>query len=340
MLLKRIPHLFVLFFLLFHTNSSCNFLHASEDTSLTENQIQKRTRKKTKNTLSTSQETTTGLGSIIAGWAYWNSYLQKMRKPNGKLISYTTHMKNWMRTLGPSTSNWTAYVFAGFYFLLSFYKSNPVDYVFLFIYIILFLFLERQRYHAKLNDSDKKGFIEKMISSVHGISIATVSILYLLDILPRSIWVEMLGITRAYIFIDMLLLLFYTKEKYWENFLFFIHHTTLLYILNQGVDRFPELLALGLISELCNFVMYYTWYLLHTEQSEHPHIKISGIGTILSFITLRSANYTRILTKVYKTSANWDLMLFAPITLMNYWWTYKLGCQAYEKLYKARLKSS
>lgn len=156
----------------------------------------------------------------------------------------------------------------------------------------------------------------RVVASLHSMLIASLSALYLVDMIPYDYWKYVVPTTTYYLVYDSLLLIVYPEIKDDTGSMIYGHHGLFLIGMNMFCEKqYSYLFARLLIGEFSNFPLYLSWY-LNQATNFHTLTTVSFVTSVFLYFFLRIVNYSTVLLKLQFV----QLVLFLPILSMNYMW--------------------
>jgi hypothetical protein len=174
--------------------------------------------------------------------------------------------------------------------------------------------------------------VSYFMSTIHGIIAGTYGLAYVLGFISID------GLSSGYYFslayfsgdITYFILSSESLKNFKKNIPSIIHHLALMtgFIVSLcgNNERRAFHLAMGLIAEYAVIPLNICWYIKNNDQNYHVNkdfILCSKFVIVTYFIT-RVINLSLIIFSYYLEKMFVDLSLLAPITLLNYYWFYKL----------------
>lgn len=190
------------------------------------------------------------------------------------------------------------------------------------------------------------------MSTIHGVTIATVSLLNLCSIVPNYYVYNTYYFSIGYFIADIgyLLLTSQHLNNFVENnssylgldhliqfakydLLLIIHHLLVIHyeIFTINCEGYLRLIALYyfnkiFLSEYAVVPLNICWYFKNSvvNYRENPLFKVSGVLLFVTYFRFRIVNFTLILYNLYVDDFMLYGMLGIPIIGMNYYWFYKI----------------
>jgi hypothetical protein len=182
------------------------------------------------------------------------------------------------------------------------------------------------KWNENENENDKNVYeiSSRIYSSIHAGTVGIASILFLtIPSIPIERWSYVSSFTIGYALYDSILLI-KTKSSSYKQYL--LHHIVMGYL--SSIWRInPSMAILGFTSELSTPFLNFGWILWYKNKKRNGGynriIKINSIIMLLLYFTTRIVNFTYINFILYKHNQN-VLPFTIFITLLNYFWFYKL----------------
>ena len=182
-------------------------------------------------------------------------------------------------------------------------------------------------YYEDYNKILFSDFNSYIVSIINSIIMTFISICNLYNIISNQSWNILSGINQGYLYIDLYRCI---KER---DYSMLMHHLFMtftlfspMYIdyLDMKDFNLNYVLSRIYICELTNVFLHSTIIMYKTDNTENILFKLCCILTIIGYITLRVYNFTWIEYYLYINEINICFILMMPITLLNYYWFYKL----------------
>jgi hypothetical protein len=170
------------------------------------------------------------------------------------------------------------------------------------------------------------------MSTIHGFIAGTYGLSYVLGLISMDGLYSGYYFSLAYFLGDITYIILSSKsiEDFKKNILIIIHHLALMtcFIVslcgNNETHTFH--LAMGLIAEYAVIPLNICWYIKNTNQNYNvdKDFIMSSIVLIITYFITRVINLSFITVSYYLEGMYIYLIIVTPITLLNYYWFYKL----------------
>ena len=176
-------------------------------------------------------------------------------------------------------------------------------------------------------------------SSVHGIALFIVSLLYLLGRVNLVKYRNLLCISIAYFIFDFTIIPTYTEGSS-ETIYMIMHHAAVLFCITGSCTRcpdgfimsYPHLIAQGFLSEITAPFTYACWFLLKVNKGDTALFLTLSIFALVIWAIARVINFTLICRALYKQKPCYlEHLLLIPflfVVIANYYWFVKLLIKA------------
>lgn len=172
--------------------------------------------------------------------------------------------------------------------------------------------------------------LSKIVSFIHGFGVATLSTLYLLNMISLMTWSNIQYLIIGYSIYDTILS-FGNADIYCRmNRLMPLHHFLLAIFSGTIFTYYPNEVSIGYLSEWTNPLIHTCYYMLHTPLKSHTFVlAIFKFLLVLSFFSLRICNFTYLLW--LSLGASYPIFIaILSLQLINIYWFIRL-CLTYIK---------
>jgi len=195
-----------------------------------------------------------------------------------------------------------------------------------------FYYLAKTRYkyylHSWEYDGDVSHLVSYTSSTIHASTMSIFNGLYLFDLIDRPLLncIYLYGI--GYMGAD-LAIIYYDKKFRKEAINYTFHHSIAIAseiaMINYVLPYYSNVyVPIMFMAEINVPIMNYCWYLIHTGRQNTKLFKIAGGLNLLLYFIFRICNFTYMYYKLYSINNTLSLFPMTFITVLNYFWFYKL----------------
>ena len=185
------------------------------------------------------------------------------------------------------------------------------------------------KYKYKLNYSDS--IIQTCVNTIHASLTSISTLLYLSNILPEWIYIEMLVISYVYLSYDCFQLIISNMNVNMRNQLLFHHAIVLINMLPIFIEplrilhNYWHISALLYLSEITTIPLNIAWAMNELNKKDTLIFKCASVATIILYIPCRLFTSVYVFYMLYKDSYfNWFMFFTGIFIVLNYYWFYKL----------------
>jgi hypothetical protein len=179
-------------------------------------------------------------------------------------------------------------------------------------------------------------FVQTCVNTIHAGFTSFSTILYLCNILPEWMYIEMLVISFVYLCYDFFLLMISDMNSKMKKQLLFHHAVVLTNMLPIFIESFQiihnywYLSSILYLSEIPTIPLNISWTLNDLKKTDTLLFKYSSLATIILYIPCRLFTSVYVFYMLYKDSYFNSFMFFTGIfIILNYYWFYKLVSRFY-----------
>ncbi|MEM7174191.1 MAG: hypothetical protein AAF380_02970, partial [Bacteroidota bacterium] len=158
----------------------------------------------------------------------------------------------------------------------------------------------------------------KMLSVIHGFFSFAFALLYYKKYIRLHTWRILLSFSLGYFTFDLSKYYLFQAIQLDNGLLnHAIHHSMVIWIIIVYITKYPQLAALGFLSELTNVFLNIGLLMYKAQLSHLLSFKLVSLCLIVSFLWLRIYNFTKICFALFKRKApKYELCIFMAITFM------------------------
>ena len=187
-------------------------------------------------------------------------------------------------------------------------------------------------YNILVRNNVTKRNSQMIVSSIHSIYTASISVLYLLKYISEDSFISLFSFSTGFVIVDMYIT-YNIASKIWRQMI--LHHTLMLlghipfimvHFNKPLIMDYSWFIAMNYLSEIPTIFLNKSWFLHNNNKEDSVYFTISSWMTFLLYIPTRIINHTYLsgYLLLYRPDIKPLTILQLSLTCLNYYWFSKI----------------